>query len=137
MSDFLNVIPYLVGCLVFVLLIRWWLKGTHYSCGYNRVLKNAQRGITKTYHGTEVTFYNWGSDELTADGNDNYLGIYCIINSYKDLEKYGIGQYFDKVDVDHHQSNYMFTLTKKGLFLGSDEMKDFLQKIDNFLNLNC
>jgi hypothetical protein len=122
----------LIGLLI-IAFIRWLMVSKHFSNGYVTCHDHGRRGITKTYNETKVTFFSWGSSDISADGNDPYLGIYCIINSNKDLD-IELRQYFDEVDKDFHQDRFIFTLKKTGLYLGSSEMKNFIQKIDPILS---
>lgn len=92
------------------------------------------RGITKTYPCAEVTIYNWGSNDLTADGDDAYFGIYGIIKSEHKEVKAILKNLFEEVSCDD-DSPTIIMVKQRDVFLGTDKFLNLLGQLDRSLSV--
>ena len=125
--------------LILILVIigfYYMLKPKDVGMGYKTFNDGSQHGIQKHYADTHVKIFHWGSNDWTADGNDNYLGIYCLIFSSKELSLPNARILFDDFSIENVNGRFFITMHKKRLFLGSPEMKEFLPKFDHAIYLD-
>lgn len=120
--------------LLIYLLFRWFLKSRHFAHGYKTALGGiGVRTLTKNYHFAKVTFYNWGSSDTVANGDDTYTGTYGTIISSKDVSLEDLRSIFDECEMEEHQGKFIITMKKRNIYLGSEEMKNILMRIDRIM----
>ena len=133
----INLLIYaLLILILFFLTLRFLLMPKDVGLGYKTFLKGTERGIQKHYADVLVKILHWGSTDQTADGNDVYSGVYCLIVSPREISLSNSRVLFDDFSTENYEGRFFITMQKKGLFIGSPEMKEFLQKFDNALNLD-
>lgn len=120
--------------LLILLFVEWFiLRKKEFKFGYKHFGIYHQRGIKKEYKNVEVKFFNWGSSDPSADGNDSYFGIYGLMKCPFEIKTELIKPMFDTVEMDFVNNQYIYLLKKRNVFMGEPEMKILLEKFDHIL----
>lgn len=115
---------------VFFSLMYYLMKSKSVYLGY-KTIHDTSRGITKNYGPINVTFYHWGSLEISADGNDPYLGFYGFLKVPREMELVFLKDLFDEVEIeDVSNDKSLISVKKEGVFIGGDEFKQLLEVFD-------
>ena len=125
----------LIGIILFILFFYYSLKPKDIGLGFKTFRVGSQHGVQKQYGTTQVKIFHWGSNDWTADGNDSYLGIYCLISTSKEVSLPNARILFEDFSIENFEGRFFITMHKKKLFLGNTEMKEFLQNLDKALHL--
>ena len=88
----------------FFSLMYYLMKSKSVYLGY-KTTHDTSRGITKNYGPINVTFYHWGSLEISADGNDPYLGFYVFLRVPRETELVFLKGLFDEVEIEDIPNN--------------------------------